>query len=68
VRYLVLFILIWAAVVAVIMDIVIGSDTAWYAAQGLMVLVTVVFCVIVSRDIRRIRARREARQRGSAGR
>jgi hypothetical protein len=44
----------------------IGPDTALYAALGLMALVTAVFIVIVRRDVRRIRARREARQRGRA--
>jgi hypothetical protein len=43
-----------------------GPDTALYAALGLMALVTAVFIVIVRRDVRRIRARREARQRGRA--
>lgn len=44
----------------------VGSDTALYAVLGLMALLTAVFIVIVRRDVRRIRARREARQRGRA--
>jgi hypothetical protein len=43
-----------------------GPGTALYAADGLVAPVTAVFIVIVGRDVRRILARREARQRGRA--
>ena len=43
-----------------------GSGTALYAAEALMAVAVVVFILIVRRDVRRIRARREARQRGRA--
>jgi hypothetical protein len=42
-------------------------DAAWYAAQGLVILGAAAFIVHVIRGTRRIRARREARQRRRTG-